>query len=956
MRLSWEAIQANAIAFAKRWKDARRENADAQAFVTEFLGVFGVPDPVKAGEREKTVKISGAHDRYIDFFWKRRIAIEMKSRGKDLGDAYQQLKGYMDHVPVEDTPDLWMVSDFETVQLWRRSTSDRFTFKLKDFRKHIRRFSGIAGYDVERIRDDQVEVNIKAAEKMARLHDTLKARGYEGHDLEVYLVRLLFCLFADDTGIFPQDSFFRYLERTKSDGSDLSERIGKLFEVLNMPEETRAKRVLLSSELRQFRYINGRLFSTMLPMAEFDRKMRQTLLDCVNFDWSRISPAIFGAMFQGVMDKRERRELGAHYTSEENILKLINPLFMDDLWREFERVKADPAALDRFHEKLSRLKFLDPACGCGNFLIIAYRELRVLELEVLKMKIGAGQMVIDISPLLKVSVEQFCGIELEDFPCQIAQVGMWLIDHQMNLRASEQFGTYYARLPLVQSATIVHGNALRIDWESVVPKEELSFILGNPPFIGYSNQSEEQKADVLSVYVDRSGKPFKNAGKIDYVAAWYYKAAEYMVGQPLDSFKATNFSQNRVIRAAFVSTNSITQGEQVAAVWKPLFEMFGVQIDFCYRTFKWSNEAKGKAAAHCVIVGFSQGEEDGGATKRERVLSPLFKGCGGVTAKGLSGSDAGAKGSPVDHERVIYDTDGTKIPAQNINPYLVDAPDVFVESRRMPICDVPEISRGSDPVDGGYLIIEENEYNTFIKAEPFALPYIKRFMMGDEFINNKKRWCLWLVSISPSIIKKMPLVMGRIEGCQKFRLGSKKEATRKYARYPSRFMETRQPDTDYIAIPKVSSERRHYIPIGYLDKDIIAGDKLFTVMNASKYHFGVLTSNVHMAWTRVVCGRLKSDYSYSNTIVYNNFPWSDATNKQKANIEKLAQAILDARALFPESSLADLYDPLTMPPELLKAHHNLDRAVMKLYGFTKDMSEAEIVAALMARYKKLVER
>jgi len=447
MCLSWEEIHANAVAFSKRWSDTRREKADAQHLISEFLGVFGVDDPVKAGEREKPVKISGAHDRYIDFFWKGQIAIEMKSRGNDLGDAYLQLQNYMSRLPSEDIPDLWMVCDFANIRLCRRSTNEIWNFKTKDLRKHIKRFADIAGYETERISDDQVEVNVKAAEKMAKLHDALKNHGYEGHDLEVYLVRLLFCLFAGDTGIFPKGNFYYYIKDSKEDGSDLSHRLSDLFEVLNMPEDVRAKKSLLSDELKQFRYINGGLFEKILPKADFDAKMRQTLLECREFDWSKISPAIFGAMFQGVMDKNQRRELGAHYTSEENILKLINPLFMDCLWEEYSRVKTDPSALDVFHDKIARLKFLDPACGCGNFLIITYRELRMLELEILKMR-SSRQRILNISDLLKVSVEQFYGIEYEDFPCQIATVGMWLIDHQMNLRVSEHFGQYYARLPL----------------------------------------------------------------------------------------------------------------------------------------------------------------------------------------------------------------------------------------------------------------------------------------------------------------------------------------------------------------------------------------------------------------------------------------------------------------------------------------------------------------------------
>jgi hypothetical protein len=474
VQLTWDEIQANAVAFSKRWKDAWDEKSEAQSFVRDFLAVFGVKDAAAVGRFEKRAQRDDGRS-FMDYFWKTRIAIEMKTKGKDLPRAYQQLAEYVLHLPAEEMPDLLMVSDFQNIVLYRRTTAEKVDFKTKDLRKHIRRFANIAGYETTREIEEQLEVNVRAAEKMARLHDALKDHGYEGHDLEVYLVRLLFCLFADDTGIFPRQSFLNYMQNSKEDGGDLSDRIARLFEILNMPDATRAKRMLLSAELKQFRYINGGLFKNLLPSAEFDTKMRGTLVDCCHFDWNRISPAIFGAMFQGVMDKNQRRELGAHYTSEENILKLINPLFMDELWKEFDRIKTDVAALDRFHEKITGLKFLDPACGCGNFLIITYRELRLLELEILKIKAGSRQLILDISLLLKVSVEQFYGIEYEDFPCQIAQVGMWLMDHQMNLRVADYFGQYFARLPLTQSATIVHGNALTIEWESIVPKYELSF-------------------------------------------------------------------------------------------------------------------------------------------------------------------------------------------------------------------------------------------------------------------------------------------------------------------------------------------------------------------------------------------------------------------------------------------------------------------------------------------------
>ena len=900
MRLTWDEIQSSATAFSKRWKD--NEEAQAQSFLTDFLRVFGIDDPEDIGDFEYKVPLISGRTGYIDYVWKSKIAIEMKSRGKNLDEAYHQLQTYMQSLPPEDIPDLWLVSDFENMRLYRRSANQITNFKTKDLRKHIRLFADIAGYETERVSEDKIQVNVKAAEKMAKLHNGLKSFGYEGHNLGVYLVRLLFCMFADDTGIFTKDSFYNYIEQSKEDGSDLSFRIFNLFDILNTDATTRAKRPHLAETYNLFRYINGALFKNPLPPADFDSKMRGILLDCINFDWAQISPAIFGAMFQGVMDEKQRREMGAHYTSEENIIKLINPLFMDELWAEFDRVKTNEKALDNFHNKLATLKFLDPACGCGNFLIITYRELRALELEILQMKNATNQLILDISELLKVNVEQFYGIEYENFPCQIAQVGMWLIDHQMNLRVSDEFGIYHARLPLTQSATIVHGNALRMDWADIVPRNELSYILGNPPFLGYSNQNAEQKADMLSVYLDNKAKPFKTAGKIDYVAAWYYKAAQYM--------------QYTQIRTAFVSTNSITQGEQVSAVWKPLFDIFGIHIDFAYRTFKWANEAKGKAAVHCVIVGFS--------AKR------------GV-------------------DKVIYDGDNKTV-AKNISPYLIDAPSIFLESRNKPISESPALVYGNKPTDGGFLFLSVDEYVDFIEKEPLSQKYIKRIYGATEFINNVNRYCIWLVGANPADLRKMPLVMERVEGVRQFRLASTKKATQNSADTPTLFQEIRHNDSDYIIIPRHSSENRRYIPFGFVSSDIIVNDAVFMIPNATLYHFGILTSNVHMAWIRAVCGRLKSDYRYSKDIVYNNFPWPNANEKQQSDIEKLAQTILDARANYPTSSLADLYDPLTMPPDLLKAHRALDFAVMKLYGFPvkKDFTEANCVAALMGKYQNIV--
>ncbi|MGL6225502.1 MAG: class I SAM-dependent DNA methyltransferase [Thermoguttaceae bacterium] len=894
MLLSWEEINSNAVAFAKHWEHARSEKSDAQRFMNAFLAVFGVEDSGAVGTFENPALRETGRG-FMDYFWPKKIAVEMKSKGADLKKAHEQLKDYVLHLPAEEMPELLMVSDFETIILYFRTTNRRKQFKTKDLRKNIRYFSLLAGYESKREIEEQDDVNIRAAEKMANLHDALKNVGYEGHELEIYLVRLLFCLFAEDTGIFPPDSFLDYVRNSKEDGSNLSQRIVSLFEVLNMPGEARMKRTLLSADLKQFQYINGGLFQDRLSSPDYDAKMRQTLMDCCKFDWSKISPAIFGAMFQGVMNEERRREVGAHYTSEDNILKLLNPLFLDDLRAKFDRIKTDTKLLDKFHNEIAGLKFFDPACGCGNFLIVAYRKLRELELEILKMKLGRiRQKRLDISSLLKVSIEQFYGIEIEDFPCEVARVGMWLADHQMNLLVAEEFGQYFARLPLIKSATIIHGNALRIDWESLVPKDELSYIMGNPPYVGFTYMNTAQKEDMMTI--------FPKTKNLDYVSAWYMKTADYV--------------QNTRVECAFVSTNSICQGETLAALWKKVLNK-NISVNFAYRPFRWSNEAKGKAAVHCVIIGFAV------FPKKEKVL--------------------------FDGER--------KTVASHINPYLIDAPDIMVESRSTPLCDVPHMVYGNKPADGGHLIIEAEDYDTFVVAEPTAIKYIKCLMGADEYLNNKKRYCLWFVGVSPLELRKMPKVMERIDQCRQSRQSSIAVAIRKFAETPALFAQVTQPaGVDYIVVPRTSSERRKYIPIGFLTSETIVSDAVQIIPGATLYHFGILTSSIHMSWMRAVCGRLEMRYRYSKDIVYNNFPWAKVTAKQKVEIETLAQSVLDARTKFPESSLADLYDPLTMPKELLKAHERLDRAVMKLYGFGKDFAESQIVAALMKRYQTLREK
>lgn len=898
MALSWNQIMDNAVRFSKKFENAVREEADAQSFLHEFIELFGVEDARKVGTFEYRVSKDDSQKGYIDYLWSGKIAIEMKSAGKNLKDAYTQLKDYVVHLNTKDIPNLLMVCDFQTIQLYNRTTGKAVTFKTKDLHKYVKHFADIAGYEATRVYDRQEEVNINASEKMAKLHNAMESVGYTGHELQVYLVRLLFCLFADDTGIFPPDAFLNYIENSKENGSDLDSRLDKLFEVLNMSQEVRAQKTLLTPELLQFCYVNGGLFADRLPRADFDAKMRQTLIDACRFDWKKISPAIFGAMFQGVMDEKKRHDFGAHYTSEENILKVINPLFMDELWQEFEKVKTSPALLDEFHKKIASLKFLDPACGCGNFLIIAYRELRNLEYEILRMKKTSSQLMIDPTLLLKVNVGQFYGIEIEDFPCQVAQVSMWLMDHLMNMRMAEEFGLPYVRLPLTQSAKIVHGNALRIDWNEIaLDRKDYDYILGNPPFIGGMIMSREQKADMIFVL-----KNIKGVGELDYVAAWYKKAVDYM--------------QGKKTRSAFVSTNSISQGQQAVTLWKPLFEN-GTHINFAYRTFVWSNEAKNKAAVHCIIIGFSLHDN--------------------LT-------------------NIIFD-DSNKYEVKNINSYLLDAKNIFIESRSIPLCSVPKIKFGSMPRDGGGFVLSEEERYELIKKEPMAEKWIHPYIGSYEFINNKPRYCLWLLNATPDEVKKSPTVLKRIELVRKFREDSIADGTRKFALTPTLFCQIAQPDKAYIAIPKVSSQRRYYIPIGFLPETTIASDLLFLIPGGKLFHFGILTSSVHNAWMRTFAGRLKSDYRYSKDIVYNNFPWAEnVSDKQKAKIEELAQEILDIRRKYPASSLADLYDPLSMPEDLLKAHKKLDNAVLSLYGLSPETAESDIVAELLNRYEKLIAK
>ncbi|MFZ2224955.1 MAG: DNA methyltransferase [Candidatus Deferrimicrobium sp.] len=903
MPLSWNEIRARALEFSREWADESSEDAEGKSFCDEFFNVFGITRRRVASFEKKVKKIDGKEG-YIDLLWKGVLLVEQKSRGKDLDRAYAQATDYFPGLKERDLPRYVLVSDFARFRLYDLETAQTSEFPLRDLHKNIRRFGFIAGYQPHEIRP-QDPANIVAAERMGRLYDRLRESGYRGHPLQVYLVRLLFCLFAEDTGIFEKQQFREFIERkTAEDGSDLGDRLATLFHVLNAADGGRL--TTLDEDVAAFPYVNGRLFEEPLPPAAFDSAMRQALLDCCGLDWSRISPAIFGSLFQSVMDPAARRNLGAHYTKEENILKLIRPLFLDALRAEFERVRRNRRQLEEFHKKLASLRFLDPACGCGNFLVITYRELRLLELDILRELYKERESgFLDISRIVWLDVDRFHGIEIEEFPAQIAQVALWMTDHQMNLRISEEFGSYYHRLPLRTSPNIVYGpekgNALRIDWSAVVDPKDLSFILGNPPFVGKKEQTPSQKADVMRTFLS-----VKGAGVLDYVACWYRKAADYMAGNP-------------AVRAAFVSTNSITQGEQVGILWKDLASR-GVQIHFAHRTFQWSSEARGKAAVHCVIIGFALHD---------------------VPEKRL-----------FDYE--TPKSDPHEIRAGRINPYLVDAPSVLLEDRERPLsANAPIISKGSEATDFGHLILSREERSSLISVSPEAEPWIYPFVGGEELINETKRYCLWLVGVPPEKLRRSALMMKRIDAVRQARLASKKARTREWAALPTLFTENRQPASRYLAIPKVSSERRAYIPMRHLDPSWIASGSLLTIQEATLFHFGVLSSTMHMSWMRAVCGRMKSDYQYSAGIVYNNFPWPEPTETQRSAIEAAAHEVLDTRAKFPGSTLADLYDPVATPPELAKAHADLDRAVDKAYGRTVFASEMERVAFLFERYEAL---
>ena len=894
MTLSWNEIKDRALNFSKEWADTSNEEADAKPFLVEFFKVFGITSK-RVSTFEHRVKKLNDKDGYIDLLWKGMILIEMKSRGKNLDRAFDQAKDYLHGLQEHELPKYILISDFENFRLHDLEETKTIEFKLNDLVNNVQHFGYLLGYQ-KKIYKEQDPANIKAAELMGKLHDRLEEIGYTGHPLEVYLVRLLFLMFAEDTTIFEKQQFQDYIEqRTNIDGSDLAAKLQELFQVLNTPKDGRFKN--LDEQLADFPYVNGKLFEENLPTASFDSKMRQALLDCTYIDWSKISPAIFGSMFQSVMNPKERRNLGAHYTSETNILKLIKPLFLDDLWNEFENIKDNKNKLGEFHKKISTYHFLDPACGCGNFLIITYRELRLLELEVLRVLNKSGQRVIDVSSIILIDVDQFYGIEYEEFPARIAEVAMWLIDHQMNMLISNEFGQYFVRLPLKKAAQIRHADALETDWESVVTQNDLSFIIGNPPFIGSNVMSQNQRDSIIRELGNISG-----SGVLDYVTGWYIKAAKYI--------------QNTKIKVAFVSTNSIVQGEQTSILWGQMLNKYNIKIHFAHRTFKWSNEAKGNAAVYCVIVGFANYD-----TNNKSIF---------------------------EYEDIKGEAHEIKV--KNINAYLIDAKDILVKKKTKPICNVPNIIKGNYYAKSEGLIIEEEDLEYLVTNEPNAQKWIKLLIGADEFINNRKRYCLWLVDCPPDELRKMPLLLERVNRVREDRLKSTDKGMQNLA--PTRFRETNNPEK-CLVIPVVSSERRKYIPMGFIDINTISTNGNLIMQDAELFHFGVLMSAMHMAWVKTVCGRLKSDFRYSKDIVYNNYPWPDYPSDNRVEaIETAAQKVLDVRLLFPNSSLADLYDPLTMPPALVKAHNELDKAVDLAYRPQPFTSEANRMVFLFELYEK----
>lgn len=896
------------------------EKQHAQQFWRDFYYCFGLGKSSASMFEARVVKLGGKRG-YIDSFIPSLLLVEQKSVGKDLDEAYKQAQEYFHAITNEfERPRYIVVCDFENFRLYNldESAKDYLECTLEDLHKRADWFKFLLDGKRVALIAEELPINRKAAEQIAKLHEALLAANYKGRDLEVFLTRLLFCLFADDTGIFGDDGIFRHLvENTKEDGSDTGSTIAMLFEVLNTAKNERQNN--LDDVFKAFEYVNGSLFEERIKTPYFDSELRKILVRCAVLDWSGISPAIFGAMFQGVLEdsetdsahrKESRRELGAHYTSERNILKLIKPLFLDGLRDEFEKAKGSKAKLKALYDKLAKLNFIDPACGCGNFLVIAYRELRRVEIDVIAELFFKGEQggLLDIKTLSNVNLEQFYGIEIDDAAAHIARVAMYITDHQLNLEAAQRFGEARATVPLVSVPHIIKGNALRTDWDDVLAANECSYVFGNPPFYGYSLQTKEQKQDMELVFGHIHG-----AGVLDYVCAWYAKAARYV-------------EQNKMIECAFVSTNSITQGEQPAILWRDLLEQ-GIVINFAHRTFKWSNEGRANAGVHCVIIGFAKFE------KKQKFI----------------------------FDYVDVEGEAKKVEVKNINAYLVDANNVLLDKRRSPISKVNELVYGSKATDGGNLILSKAEADEIFAQDSIAAKYIKTLLGADEFLYNEPRYCLWLVNSTADDRNKSVFLRERIEKVRQMRLASTKEKTRELAELAYLFGEIRHTDKNYILVPLHTSENRNYIPFGFFNEDVICTNANSMLLNASLYDFGMISSKMHMAWVKAVCGRLESRFRYSNTIVYNNFVFpNQVADSMIIEINNCATAVLSARreeddlcaSNGTKATLAAMYTAGAMPQTLLKAHKALDKAVDKAYGYTGTDDDASRVAFMFALYER----
>ena len=908
-----------ARAFAEKWKGHGYEKGESQTYWLELLhDVLGVERPGDIITFESQVKL--VHTSFIDaYIAPTKVLVEQKSIDIDLRrpiqqsdgtqlTPFQQAKRYAAEMPYSKRPRWVVTCNFRSMLIYdmEQPNGEPEELLLENLEREAYRLQFLVDQKSEHIRRE-MQVSMQAGEIVGRIYDAL-LRQYDDLSaqalrwLNILCVRIVFCLYAEDAGIFRRNQFHDYL--VTYEAKDMRRALFALFETLNTPTERRSR--YLQDELKAFPYTNGGLFTEEIEIPQFTEELRETLLKnaSLDFDWSEISPTIFGAVFESTLNPETRRSGGMHYTSIENIHKVIDPLFLDDLRHEYEAAleekveKLRVRRLDALQDKLASLTFFDPACGSGNFLTETYLSLRRLENDIIRERHHGQMMLGEFSNPIKVSINQFYGIEINDFAVTVATTALWISEAQMLSATERIIHQDIDFLPLKTYSNIVEGNALRIDWESVVPKDHLNYIMGNPPFVGARLMSESQKQDVLDIF----GAKWKNVGNMDYVCCWYKKAAELM-------------KQSPKVRAALVSTNSICQGEQVANLWQNLFAD-GIRINFAHRTFRWDSEATLKAHVHCVIVGFSY---------------QLIKPC------------------------VIYDGErGQEV--SNINAYLTDAPNVFVESRQKPISDVPEIGIGNQPIDGGNYLFEKEEMDTFIKTEPQSAKYFHPWYGSVEFLHQKPRYCLWLGDCSPAELRKMPYCVKRVEAVRKLRLESKRSSTLKLADKPTRFQVENMPEGNFIIVPSVSSERRRYVPMGFMSPEVLASNLVLIIPDATLYHFGILESNVHMAWMRAVCGRLKSDYRYSKDIVYNNFPWPTPTEEQKAKIEQTAQAIRDARALYPDSSLADLYDEVTMPSELRRAHQDNDRAVMAAYGFpVKGFTESDCVARLFELYQQLTK-